>query len=103
MGRNVRSNRSWRILFIAILGTVLVACAPRVATRGNSADEERLAQIEPGRHGRVETLDEPVLDRGEQFGGFGCFALGMPEVDQAVGRLGGEDQLIALRASSRSS
>ena len=57
MGRNVRSNRSWRILLFAIVGTVLVACAPRVATRGNSVDDERLAQIEPGRHGRVEVTE----------------------------------------------
>ncbi len=57
MGRFVRSNRSWRLICVAILGTVLVACSPRVATRGNSADEERLSQIEPGRHGRVEVAE----------------------------------------------
>lgn len=57
MGRNLRSNPSWRIVAVAILGTVLLACAPRVATRGNSADAERLAQIEPGRHGRAEVAE----------------------------------------------
>ena len=57
MGRNLRSNSSWRGVAVAILATVLLACAPRVATRGNSADAERLAQIEPGRHGRVEVAE----------------------------------------------
>ena len=57
MGRVLRLNPSLRILCVAILGAVLVACSPRVATRGNSADEERLAQIEPGRHGRVEVAE----------------------------------------------
>ena len=57
MGRILRSIPSWRVVVVAILGTVLLACAPRVATRGNSADAERLAQIEPGRHGRVEVAE----------------------------------------------
>ena len=57
MGRIFRSNPTRQILCVAILGTVLLACAPRVATRGNTADEERLAQIELGRHGRVEVAE----------------------------------------------
>ncbi len=57
MGRNLRSNPSWRIVAVVILGTVLLACAPRTATRGNSADAERLTQIEPGRHGRAEVVE----------------------------------------------
>ena len=57
MGRSLRSKPSWRILFVGILGALLFACAPRVETRGNSADEERLSQIQTGRHGRVEVVE----------------------------------------------
>jgi outer membrane protein assembly factor BamE (lipoprotein component of BamABCDE complex) len=57
MGRILHLNPSKRILCVAILGAVLVACSPRVATRGNLADEEKLSQIDRGRHGHLEVTE----------------------------------------------
>ena len=56
--------------FLAIGGLVvgLSACSPRVDPRGNMPDPERLAEIQPGEHTRMEVME--ILGSPSTIGNF---------------------------------
>ncbi len=42
---------------MAVMALAVVACSPRVATRGNLPDPERLVEIKPGEHSRDDVAE----------------------------------------------
>ncbi|MHA1598657.1 MAG: outer membrane protein assembly factor BamE [Alphaproteobacteria bacterium] len=50
-------SRTATVAGIVVLGATLLACAPRLDTRGNKPDPERLAEIIPGEVSRDEVAE----------------------------------------------
>lgn len=52
-----QASRLFRVLTLIGLAVVVVACSPRIETRGNLPDLERLAEIQPGQHSREQVAE----------------------------------------------
>ena len=57
MGGRHRTSQIARWFAAALLIPLLLACSPRIETRGNLADPDRLQNIKPGRHTRAEVAE----------------------------------------------
>ncbi|MBT3238807.1 MAG: outer membrane protein assembly factor BamE [Rhodospirillaceae bacterium] len=57
MQSSVFLKRTATVLGIAVLGGALLACAPRLDSRGNKPDPDRLAEIVPGEGSREEVSE----------------------------------------------
>lgn len=55
--RGGRGRRLGGLLLAAAAGVAVTACSPGVNVRGNLADAEAVAAIEPGVHGREDVID----------------------------------------------